>query len=114
MPPTSRQGTLYATVAIFIAGIQVIFVRTPGLTTGGGTLLAIVVGAALRLLACWRNWKLPRRLEWKISPRAQLSAADRSRQDRERAGSIMAGVGLDTIKQIRSQLEQHSYRGFLH
>jgi preprotein translocase subunit SecY len=26
---------------------------------------------------------------------------------------IMAGVGLDTVKQIRSQLEQHSYRGFL-
>jgi preprotein translocase subunit SecY len=26
---------------------------------------------------------------------------------------IMAGVGLDTVKQIQSQLEQHSYRGFL-
>ena len=26
---------------------------------------------------------------------------------------IMAGVGLDTVKQIRSQVEQHSYRGFL-
>jgi preprotein translocase subunit SecY len=27
---------------------------------------------------------------------------------------IMAGVGLDTVKQIQSQLEQHSYQGFLH
>jgi preprotein translocase subunit SecY len=26
---------------------------------------------------------------------------------------IMAGVGLDTVKQIQSQLEQHSYQGFL-
>ena len=26
---------------------------------------------------------------------------------------IMAGVGLDTVKQVRSQLEQHSYQGFL-
>ncbi len=26
---------------------------------------------------------------------------------------IMAGVGLDTVKQIQSQLEQHSYEGFL-
>jgi preprotein translocase subunit SecY len=26
---------------------------------------------------------------------------------------IMVGVGLDTVKQIRSQLEQHSYQGFL-
>jgi preprotein translocase subunit SecY len=26
---------------------------------------------------------------------------------------IMAGVGLDTVKQIHSQLEQHSYQGFL-
>ena len=26
---------------------------------------------------------------------------------------IMAGVGLDTVKQVQSQLEQHSYQGFL-
>ena len=26
---------------------------------------------------------------------------------------IMVGVGLDTVKQIQSQLEQHSYQGFL-
>jgi preprotein translocase subunit SecY len=26
---------------------------------------------------------------------------------------IMVGVGLDTVKQIHSQLEQHSYEGFL-
>jgi preprotein translocase subunit SecY len=27
---------------------------------------------------------------------------------------IMAGVGLDTVKQVESQLEQHNYQGFLH
>ncbi|HLK76585.1 MAG TPA: preprotein translocase subunit SecY [Streptosporangiaceae bacterium] len=27
---------------------------------------------------------------------------------------IMVSVGLDTVKQIQSQLEQHSYQGFLH
>ena len=26
---------------------------------------------------------------------------------------IMAGVSLDTVKQVRSQLEQYSYEGFL-
>jgi preprotein translocase subunit SecY len=26
---------------------------------------------------------------------------------------IMVSVGLDTVKQVRSQLEQHSYKGFL-
>ncbi len=26
---------------------------------------------------------------------------------------IMVGVGLDTVKQIESQLQQHSYEGFL-
>ena len=26
---------------------------------------------------------------------------------------IMVGVGLDTVKQVQSQLEQHSYQGFL-
>jgi len=27
---------------------------------------------------------------------------------------IMVGVGLDTVKQIESQLRQHHYEGFLH
>jgi preprotein translocase subunit SecY len=27
---------------------------------------------------------------------------------------IMVSVGLDTVKQVQSQLEQHSYKGFLH
>ena len=27
---------------------------------------------------------------------------------------IMVGVGLETVKQIESQLQQHHYEGFLH
>ncbi|MGH3162901.1 MAG: hypothetical protein ACRDOC_13545, partial [Streptosporangiaceae bacterium] len=27
---------------------------------------------------------------------------------------IMVGVGLDTVKQVESQLQQHHYEGFLH
>jgi uncharacterized membrane protein YeiH len=76
VPAVFTQGTLYATVAIFVAAIQVIFVEAPGLSTGTGTLVAIVVGAALRLLAYWRNWQLPRGLDWKIGQRAQESPAD--------------------------------------
>ena len=30
-----------------------------------------------------------------------------------RPGLDLAGVGLDTVKQVQSQLEQHSYEGFL-
>jgi uncharacterized membrane protein YeiH len=74
VPAVFTQGTLYATVAIFVAAIQVIFVRTPGLSAGGGTILAIAIGVALRLLAYWRGWQLPRGLDWKIGPRAQESA----------------------------------------
>ena len=43
------------------------------LSTGGGTTLAIAVGVALRLVAYWRNWQLPRGLDWKIGQRAQAS-----------------------------------------
>jgi uncharacterized membrane protein YeiH len=76
VPAVFTQGTLYATVAIFVAAIQVIFVRTPGLSTGGGTTLAIAVGVGLRLVAYWRNWQLPRGLDWKIGQRAQESPGD--------------------------------------
>jgi uncharacterized membrane protein YeiH len=76
VPAVFTQGTLYATVAIFVAAVQVIFVRTPGLSNGGGTTLAIAVGVGLRLIAYWRNWQLPRGLDWKIGQRAQESQGD--------------------------------------
>lgn len=70
VPSVFTQGTLYATVAIFVAGVQVVFVKATGLTSGTGTLVAITVGVILRLTAYWRDWQLPRGLDWKIGPRA--------------------------------------------
>lgn len=70
VPAVFTQGTLYATVAILVAAIQVIFVKAAGISGGSGTLVAIAVGAVLRLTAYWRGWQLPRGLDWKIGPRA--------------------------------------------
>jgi len=76
VPAVFTQGTLYATVAIIVAAIQVSFVGIPGLSTGGATAIAIAVGVGLRLIAYWRNWQLPRGLDWKIGQRAQESPGD--------------------------------------
>jgi uncharacterized membrane protein YeiH len=76
VPAVFTQGTLYATVAIVVAAIQVSFVGIPGLSTGGATAIAIAVGVALRLIAYWRGWQLPRGFDWKIGRRAQESVGD--------------------------------------
>ena len=70
VPAVFAQGTLYATVAILVAAIQVIFARTHGLSSGTGTTAAIVTGVTLRLVAYWRGWQLPRGLDWKLGQRA--------------------------------------------
>lgn len=80
VPAVFTQDTLYATVAIVVAAIQVIFVKTFGLNTGTGTGVAIAVGIVLRLVAYWRGWQLPRGLDWKIGPRPR--EARRARDDR--------------------------------
>jgi uncharacterized membrane protein YeiH len=76
VPAVFTQGTLYATVAIVVAAVQVLFAKAPGLSSGTGTTVAIVVGVTLRLVAYWRGWQLPRGLEWKIGQRAQESQGD--------------------------------------
>jgi uncharacterized membrane protein YeiH len=70
VPAVFAQGTLYATVAILVAAIAVIFARTHGLSSGTGTTVAIVVGVTLRLVAYWRGWQLPRGLDWRLGQRA--------------------------------------------
>jgi uncharacterized membrane protein YeiH len=77
VPAVFTQGTLYATVAIVVAAIQVSFIGIPGLSTGGATAIAIAVGVALRLIAYWRDWQLPRGLDWKIGQRAEESPGGR-------------------------------------
>ena len=92
VPAVFTQGTLYATVAIFVAAIRVVFVRTPGLSTGTGTLLAITVGAALRLVAYRRNWQLPRGSTGRSGSargkpgRPRMTASDTGRQGASGAG----------------------------
>ena len=76
VPAVFTQGTLYATVAIIVAAIQVLFVKVTDLSTGTGTAVAIIVGVILRLIAYWRNWQLPRGLDWKVRPRAAPGAGD--------------------------------------
>lgn len=71
VPGVFTQGTLYATVAIVVAAIQVSFAGAPGLSAGAATTLAIAVGVALRLIAYWRGWQLPRGFDWKLGQRAQ-------------------------------------------
>jgi uncharacterized membrane protein YeiH len=78
VPAVFTQGTLYATVAIVVAAIQVSFAGTPGLSTGGATTLAIAVGVALRLIAYWRGWQLPRGFDWKLGRRAREEPAGQS------------------------------------
>ena len=82
VPAVFTEGTLYATVAIVVAAIQVAFVKTEGLTTGTGTAVAIAVGIVLRLVAYRRDWQLPRGLDWKIAPPGRMR---RARPD-QRAG----------------------------
>jgi uncharacterized membrane protein YeiH len=77
VPAVFTQGTLYATVAIVVAAIQVSFIGIPGLSTGGATGIAIAVGVALRIIAYWRNWQLPRGLDWKIRQKAQSPGGQR-------------------------------------
>ena len=63
VPAVFKDGQLYATVAIVVAIIQVVFAETLGLHYATGTAVAIVVGFVLRLLAYWRGWRLPTGLD---------------------------------------------------
>jgi uncharacterized membrane protein YeiH len=72
VPTVFTEGTLYATVALFVAAVQVIFAKTLGLHDTAATLTAVAFGFLLRIIAYWRGWRLPRGLEWeprKIIPR---------------------------------------------
>ena len=63
VPAVFKDGPLYATVAIVVAVIQVVFAEAYGLRFFTGTIVAIGVGFALRLVAYWRGWRLPTGLD---------------------------------------------------
>ncbi|HEY1703555.1 MAG TPA: TRIC cation channel family protein [Trebonia sp.] len=77
VPAVFTQGPLYAAVAVFVSAVQVLWTTTFGPHDTAGTLVVIAAGIALRLVAYWRGWKLPRGLEWqpgKIVPRGMHMA----------------------------------------
>jgi uncharacterized membrane protein YeiH len=78
VPTVFTEGPLYATVALFVAAVQVLFAKTVGIHDAAGTLIAVAAGFVLRLVAYRRGWRLPRGLEWeprKIAPR-DVTASD--------------------------------------
>jgi uncharacterized membrane protein YeiH len=77
VPAVFKDGQLYATVAIFVAAIQVIFAEVYGLHYATGTFIAIAAGFALRLVAYWRGWRLPTGLDWQPSKMLQRVARTR-------------------------------------
>jgi uncharacterized membrane protein YeiH len=64
VPAVFTDGPLYATVAIFVAAVQVASAKTLGAQDTTGTIIAVAAGIALRLTAYQRGWRLPRGLEW--------------------------------------------------
>jgi uncharacterized membrane protein YeiH len=77
VPAVFSGGPLYATVAIFVAAIQVILAKVFGLHDITGTFVAIAAGFALRLAAYWRGWLLPTGLDWQPSKMLQRVARPR-------------------------------------
>jgi uncharacterized membrane protein YeiH len=67
VPAVFTGGALYATVAIFVAAVQVLCAKTLGPHDAAGTTIAIVAGIVLRLVAYRRGWRLPRGLDWQPS-----------------------------------------------
>ncbi len=78
IPMVLASGTpLYATPALVAAGVRAAFqaAGSPGI----GMPVATLVGAAVYLLARWRGWTLPERIEWTAMPvgRTARKANDR-------------------------------------
>lgn len=76
IPTVFTAGPLYATVAMFVAALQVVLVKVPGLHDPAGTIVAVAAGFALRLIAYRRGWRLPLGLEW--TPKRIISRSPRS------------------------------------
>jgi uncharacterized membrane protein YeiH len=81
VPAVFKDGQLYATVAIVVAIIQVVFAEAYGTRFFTGTVVAIGVGFVLRLVAYWRGWRLPTGLDWEPSKILQRVAKPRGSAD---------------------------------
>jgi uncharacterized membrane protein YeiH len=63
-PAVFGKSPLYATVAVLVAAIAVLFQEVLGAHIVLGTVAAIIGGIVLRLAAAIRGWTLPTGLEW--------------------------------------------------
>jgi uncharacterized membrane protein YeiH len=86
VPAVFKDGQLYATVAIVVAIIQVVFAKEVGLHYATGTVVAIVVGFVLRLVAYWRGWRLPTGLDLQPAKIIQRVAKPRGQDPRPDPG----------------------------
>ena len=94
VPAVFTDGPLYATVAIFVAAMQVASAKTLGAQDTAGTIIAVAAGFVLRLTAYRRGWRLPRGLEWQ--PRRIGQRGARAADSRAGAGvSSDSGPGVD-------------------
>lgn len=86
IPAVLGGNALYATVAVMVAAIQVLGTGLGSPLTG--TVLGILAGAVLRVLAAWRGWNLPNALDWQ--PLAVLGKISRPspRPRRRRPGAL--------------------------
>jgi hypothetical protein len=84
---------LTATVAIFVAAVQVASAKTLGAQDTTGTIIAVAAGIALRLTAYRRDWRLPRGLEWQPGRIGHWGARD---ADSGAVAGAVAGVSSDS------------------
>ncbi|MEO3784779.1 TRIC cation channel family protein [Actinocorallia sp. B10E7] len=80
IPAVLGGNALYATVAVMVSAIQVLGTQLGSPLTG--TVLGILAGAVLRVLAAWRGWNLPNALDWQ--PRTVLGGIRPARRPRRR------------------------------
>lgn len=80
IPTVLGGNALYASVAVLVAAVQVAFTELGTPLTG--TVLGILAGAVLRIVAAWRHWNLPNGLEWE--PRALFGKIPRPPYQRRR------------------------------
>lgn len=83
-PTVFSEGPLYATVAMFVAALQVVLVNVPGLHVAAGTIIAVAAGFLLRIVAYLRGWRLPLGLEWE--PRRIIQRSPRTGEPPESRG----------------------------
>jgi uncharacterized membrane protein YeiH len=109
VPAVFGGNALYASVAVLVASIQVLCTGLGEPVTG--TIVGVLCGVLLRLVACRRDWKLPTGLDWRprLAPGLGGGTAQRSRAaapDREQPR--LSGLPESTVGAARRARENLS------